>query len=784
MPMEKGSISKEGEDGVTMKITRKRPLEQQDVEEENEPEVDYMVSIDNEDDDDLTDSDSSEYSDLEDEDDDSDDLDDEDSEEGEEEEKGEENEEEEDKTETEKVKENGIESTHQPESTSKQQKKPGKQLVDKEENNDASTNSKGSQEKEYDEYEEDSSDEEDLRNTIGNVPLNWYNEYPHLGYDVDGKPILKPVRGDKLDEFLSRTENPDYFRTIFDKQTGQEVRLTDEDLDAVKRVVGSRIPDANYDMYEPWIDTFTHEVMEMPLSGRPEHKRSFIPSKAEKERVSRIVDLMKTGRWAPRKLKKDDRFVYYNLWKSDNETQQMQRIHNHMPAPKLKLPGHEESYNPPPEYLFTEVEKERWHSLKDEPYKRRYPFIPRKFTSVRNIPAWKTFLSERFERCLDLYLCPRKRISRIKARAKDLLPELPKPQDLRPFPTKEELIFKGHRSIIRTIAVHRDGKYLASGSDDRTVKIWEVSTGRCLRSFDMEGAVKCVSWNPNPKLFLLAVVVEKDVICLNPETYMTDKVVVQQTNSIFKEEPDQGDYIQPDRVKSAVTWRKATDEEWAKGWRIVVTHFKSVKSIVWHRQGDYFATVIPEGDNRSVLMHQMSRWRSQVPFYKAKGRVQCVQFHPKLPFLFVVTQSHIRVYNLQKQQLTKKVQANSKWVSSLAVHPGGEHFLIGCYDRRVTWFEMECTKRPHILRMHTQAVRSVGFHRKYPLFASCSDDGRIIVSHGMVYNDWLKDPLLVPVKELFGHDRFDDLYALDLVWHPHEPYLLTAGADATIRLWH
>ena len=28
----------------------------------------------------------------------------------------------------------------------------------------------------------------------------------------------------------------------------------------------------------------------------------------------------------------------------------------HIPAPKMKLPGHEESYNPPPEYLPTEAE--------------------------------------------------------------------------------------------------------------------------------------------------------------------------------------------------------------------------------------------------------------------------------------------------------------------------------------------------------------------------------------------------------------------------------------------
>lgn len=36
-------------------------------------------------------------------------------------------------------------------------------------------------------------------------------------------------------------------------------------------------------------------------------------------------------------------------------------------------------------------------------------------------------------------------------------------------------------------------------------------------------------------------------------------------------------------------------------------------------------------------------------------------------------------------------------------------------------------------RHHKAALRSVAFHPSYPLFASGSDDGSVIVCHGMVY---------------------------------------------------
>ena len=37
---------------------------------------------------------------------------------------------------------------------------------------------------------------------------------------------------------------------------------------------------------------------------------------------------------------------------------------------------------------------------------------------------------------------------------------------------------KGHSNMIRTMAVEPRGQYLASGSDDGTMKIWELATGR------------------------------------------------------------------------------------------------------------------------------------------------------------------------------------------------------------------------------------------------------------------------------------------------------------------
>ena len=42
-----------------------------------------------------------------------------------------------------------------------------------------------------------------------------------------------------------------------------------------------------------------------------------------------------------------------------------------------------------------------------EPQDRPLNFVPQRFAAMRHVPLYQAFIKERFERCLDLYLCPR-----------------------------------------------------------------------------------------------------------------------------------------------------------------------------------------------------------------------------------------------------------------------------------------------------------------------------------------------------------------------------------------
>lgn len=143
------------------------------------------------------------------------------------------------------------------------------------------------------------------------------------------------------------------------------------------------------------------------------------------------------------------------------------------------------------------------------------------------------------------------------------------------------------------------------------------------------------------------------------------------------------------------------------------------------------------------------------------------------------------MYNLAKQELIKKLQPGAKWISSIDIHPAGDNVIIGTYDKRIHWFDMDLSTKPYkTLRYHRAAVRQVKYHPRYPLFGSCSDDGSVLMFHGMVYNDLMQNPLIVPVKTLRAHEISPSgLGVLDCAWHPTQPWIFSCGSDRTIKLF-
>lgn len=73
--------------------------------------------------------------------------------------------------------------------------------------------------------------------------------------------------------------------------------------------------------------------------------------------------------------------------------------------------------------------------------------------------------------------------------------------------------------------------------------VWEVSTGRCLKTIPLGGSIKCVQSAPGVALSLIAVACERRLLLISPGKSIGDHKVAERTDELLAEAPDNSDVI-------------------------------------------------------------------------------------------------------------------------------------------------------------------------------------------------------------------------------------------------
>lgn len=476
---------------------------------------------------------------------------------------------------------------------------------------------------------DDNSSDEELVVRTGNVPRKWYQDYQHSGYDINANRVIKPKEEDEIESFLKKAEDKNWWRNIYDEMNNKTIYISDKDLELINKVRKNMFANEKAEEEDYFERNIPYQIH--PLSNHMPSKKSFEVSRHERKAINRIMHAIKNGFIQLENEEIEHKETLYDIWNFENTDPSIYHPSKGYQIPKRDLPDTDISYNPPEEMLDDDVKQ---------------------FNALRKIPAYDKLLDENFERCCDLFMSARVVRKKLDINEEDLMPQLPKPEELKPFPTKECVVYKGHESSIKAIAVDPKGKFLVSGDNGGFVHFWDVQTAKIIKRLDVSDNIIGITFNIS--LNLVTICGKEHVYFIIPH-YLEKKL-----------KKDLLDIIN-NKIKPLIKNNSSKDGEEAKDyeWKVpkensnklkagIVFYLKwktgVLENLIWHSKGDYFATLSKNSLGRSqVYIHSLSRLVHQTPFSKIKGNINSISFHPDKPYFLVATNSNIFVYNLQKQ---------------------------------------------------------------------------------------------------------------------------------------
>ena len=621
---------------------------------------------------------------------------------------------------------------------------------------------------------DDSSDEEVLVRT-GDVPENWYDGMEHVGYDINSNKVLKNPEEDEIEKFIKKANDKNWWREIYDSKNNSSVYLSDKDLEIINRIRQGKMANKKVGEDDYFEDDLPYQIH--PMSNQIPSKKKFGFSRNEQKTINRLVYLYKNGLMPMEKPKKTEQKIY-DIWEFEDENDLSQyRPGFGFQIPKRELPDNEESYN-------TKENKDGG--------------------ILRRIPRYDNLIEEELERCCDLFLSARTIRKKLDLKENDVLPDLPKPEELRPFPTKECMVYKGHESSIRDICCDPNGNVLISADNGNLVFFWDILTGKIITKFDLKEKVRKI--NINKFLKLIVICTETHIFFILPRylekkykeeilTLVKEKIypkIIENKNT-KEEEKESNKDNNTITINDSFVWHipKSDSKKEKQGILFYLKWTQGViKNLVWHNKGDYFGTLSKNSQGKTqVYIHSLTKMTHQLPISHIKGNANCISFHPNKPYFIVATNSNIFVYNLQKQELSRKFISNLNTINRISIHKNGNDLIAGDKSGKVAWFQLELSSKPFkLMDYHQDKIKSVEFNNNFPLFLSCSRNGKLVVYYGKVNDEELVDPLIVPLKVLkvnnnSENNKDNNNMFTCACFHPNQIWIFSGGEDGKIRMW-
>jgi len=286
------------------------------------------------------------------------------------------------------------------------------------------------------------------------------------------------------------------------------------------------------------------------------------------------------------------------------------------------------------------------------------------------------------------------------------------------------MTLSGHSNMVFGLAVSPDGKRIASGSFDKTVKVWDAETGAELMT--LRGHEKRV----------------------DPVSFSPDGTKIASG--------------------SQDTTIKLWDAESGSELMTLRGHSEGIRSVGFSSDGKRIVSSSPDG---TIKVWDMATGDELISLRWHDGRILDAAFSPdgKRIVSSDADDGTIKLWDASTGAELKTLKGHKGAVYSVTFSPDGKRIVSGGYDKTVKVWDSKNGAELMTLRGHTGFVLSTSF----------SPDGRQIISAGgnkiMVWDAQSGEELM----NLHGHEEV----VLSVAFSPDGKRIISSSADKTIKIW-
>lgn len=302
---------------------------------------------------------------------------------------------------------------------------------------------------------------------------------------------------------------------------------------------------------------------------------------------------------------------------------------------------------------------------------------------------------------------------------------------------------EGHEDIVLTVAWHPNGKWLASGGKDNSIRIWDTESGQTLTTLTgHQRRVRAVAWSPDGRRLASA----------------------SYDNTI-------GIWEQKGEGNGAAAWEGTA----------LTNEGEDVYTVAWNPNGEWLASAGRDGKLRLWDSSQEGSYQNVVTkaLYEEIGEINEVAWSPDGARIALAGDKGIQLWSLTDlladpattPPAPLTLEGHKSYVLSVSWSRDGTRLASGSDDSTIRIWDTTNGSSLDILTEHQLGVNSVAWNSDGDYLLSASDDTTIRL--------WQ----VATGRSIFIMSGHRD-WVLSLDWNPsNNRSMASASADRMIRLW-